>query len=311
MNKEIYISSSPLQGYTDHVYRRVHRKYFAGVDNYYTPFLRLEKGDYRSKDLRDLSKENNDELCIPQLLPGNSEELLRMIDTLQEMGWTECDLNFGCPFPMLAKRGKGSGMFRNLDVLEDIAKVISDKKDMRTSVKMRLGYDDAEQGLKALDLFNDLDLFHITCHARLGIDKYTSPLRLDDFQAFYEKCKQPLVYNGNVDNIQVANDLIERFPELKGFALGRSLLQNPNLAAEIKSGSEEKIASERLRDFHSELVTIYTENYTGGDHQILSKVKTIWDYLLDGQYHKEIKKIKKSTSLLKYNEGVNELLRQM
>ena len=311
MNNEIYISSSPLQGYTDYIYRRAHRKFFGGIDNYYTPFLRVEKGEYRSKDLRDLSKDNNDELCIPQLLPDGSQELLRMFDTLREMGWNECDLNFGCPFPMLVKRGKGSGMLKNLRVLEDVAKTILDNKDMRVSVKMRLGYDDAEQGLNALDLLNSLDLVHITCHARLGIDKYTSQLRLDDFQVFYEKCTQPLVYNGNVDNVKTANELIERFPNLKGFALGRPLLQNPNLATEIKNGNEEKITREQLRDFHKELAHAYSENYTGGDHQVLSKLKTIWDYLLDGKFPKEIKKIKKSTSLSKYNEGVNELLRQM
>ena len=303
----MYLSSAPLQGYTDAVYRRIHRKYFSGIDNYYSPFLRIEKGDLRAKDLRDISPENNNELTIPQLLPANQNELARMIDAVQEMGWGACDLNFACPFPMLSKRGKGAGMLANLDVLEEITQYLSVIKDMKVSVKMRLGYDKIEQGFAALDILKDLNLVHITCHARLGTDKYTSPLRLDDFEAFYKHCKHPLLYNGNVESLENAKFLVARFPKLKGFALGRSLLQRPQLAQEIKKGKSQKLATEILKDFHNELLAAYSQSLQGGDHQVLFKLKTVWDYLLATNFPREIKKIKKCTSWKKYENEVNNL----
>ena len=310
MKDAFKIISSPLQGYTDAVYRRLHRKYFGGVDNYYTPFLRIEKGGYRKRDLRDLAPENNDELTIPQILPANSDEFLRMVETLGELGWQECDLNFGCPFPMLSKRGKGSGMLAHIETLETIAKELIDfSKEMRFSIKMRLGYDCLEQGLECLEIFNNLDLKHIVCHSRLGIDKYTSPLRLDDFETFYNKCKQDLIYNGNVESLEIAQVFKERFPNIKGFALGRSLLTHPWLAKEIQQNSDNEMISSIIKEFHDDLFRCYSEKLEGGEHQLLNKLKTIWDYLLTDSFPKQIKKIQKSSSLNKYTMNVNEVFK--
>ena len=47
------IHFAPLQGYTDSVYREAHTRVFGGVDTYYTPFVRIEKGGFRNKDLKD------------------------------------------------------------------------------------------------------------------------------------------------------------------------------------------------------------------------------------------------------------------
>ena len=49
------IHFAPLQGYTDSVYREAHTRVFGGVDTYYTPFVRIEKGGFRNKDLKDIA----------------------------------------------------------------------------------------------------------------------------------------------------------------------------------------------------------------------------------------------------------------
>ena len=43
---------APLQGYTTGIYRKAHAEIFGGVDAYYAPFLRIENGKPREKDLR-------------------------------------------------------------------------------------------------------------------------------------------------------------------------------------------------------------------------------------------------------------------
>ena len=211
---------------------------------------------------------------------------------------------------MLAKWGKGSGMLANIDALEEIAKEIEVfSKDMRFSIKMRLGYDSLEQGLECLEIFNDLNLKHIVCHSRFGIDKYTSPLRLDDFETFYNKCKQDLIYNGNVESLEIAKRFREHFPYIKGFALGRSLLVRPWLAKEIEQNLENEMMMSQIKEFYNELFSCYCERLEGGEHQLLNKLKTIWDYLLTDSHSKQIKKIQKSSSINKYTMNVNELLK--
>ena len=71
------IHFAPLQGYTDCVYRKVHAAIFGGVDTYYTPFLRVENGGVRSKDLRDIVRsDNSPHNVIPQLIAANRMNVL-------------------------------------------------------------------------------------------------------------------------------------------------------------------------------------------------------------------------------------------
>ena len=46
----------------------------------------------------------------------------------------------------------------------------------------------------------------------------------------------------------------------------------------------------------------------GGEHQVLSKMKTIWDYLLPEADKRLRKKVLKSTSLTSYQSAVKDLL---
>ncbi len=41
---------APMQGYADGAYRKIHAKLYGGVDCYYTPFIRVEKGAPRRQD---------------------------------------------------------------------------------------------------------------------------------------------------------------------------------------------------------------------------------------------------------------------
>ena len=106
---------APLQGYTDVVYRKAHAALFGGIAAYYTPFVRIEKGDFRRKDLRDIDFENNRGVpVVPQAIASESDELRRIVDCMASLGYTRVDINLGCPFPILAYRHKGSGIFRSL-----------------------------------------------------------------------------------------------------------------------------------------------------------------------------------------------------
>ena len=44
--------ASPLQGFTEAPWRNIHHELFGGIDAYYTPFVRVEKGEFRNKDIR-------------------------------------------------------------------------------------------------------------------------------------------------------------------------------------------------------------------------------------------------------------------
>ena len=137
----IPIHFAPLQGYTDDAYRRIHHELVGGIKHYYTPFLRMEGGGVRSKDMRDIRPDFNESVpVIPQIIIKSMKEFDYLVGIVEEKGYTRIDINMGCPFPMQAKHGRGSGLLTHTDIIEDIAKAITDKKGVSFSVKMRLGH---------------------------------------------------------------------------------------------------------------------------------------------------------------------------
>ena len=67
MQDTLPIHFAPLQGYTEAIYRNAHDAFFGGVDTYYTPFVRLEKGNFRRRDVRGIEPENNG---VTHLIPA-------------------------------------------------------------------------------------------------------------------------------------------------------------------------------------------------------------------------------------------------
>ena len=55
---------------------------------------------------------------IPQLLAKDGALTAWMIGELRKMGYTEVNLNFGCPSGTVTAKGKGAGMLRDLSKLE-------------------------------------------------------------------------------------------------------------------------------------------------------------------------------------------------
>lgn len=151
MSLPVYFA--PLQGYTDVVYRKAHAALFGGIAAYYTPFVRIEKGDFRRKDLRDIDFENNRGVpVVPQAIASESDELRRIVDCMASLGYTRVDINLGCPFPILAYRHKGSGILPFPDEVERLLRPLESYDSLEFSVKMRLGWEEPSEALRLLPL---------------------------------------------------------------------------------------------------------------------------------------------------------------
>ena len=204
-----YIAFAPLQGYTDSAYRRAHHECVGGVDEYYTPFVRIEGGEVRKKDLRDTDPEANDGVpTVPQVIAKDGDEFARLCDALQEQGWGRIDLNMGCPFPMQVKAGRGSGLLQHPDHIEEIQREMLRRPEVLFSVKMRLGQESMDEGLALMPIVNDMPLVHVTLHPRLGRQQYKGVADREAFSRFYELCRHPLVYNGDIATMEDGYRLI-------------------------------------------------------------------------------------------------------
>ena len=312
-NEQLPIHFAPLQGYTDAIYRSAHARIFGGIASYYTPFVRLEHGDFRRKDVRELDADNNRGVNLtPQLIASTPEKILRILALFIEKGYKNVDINLGCPFPTLAKRHNGAGLLPYPDEVKALLMAaIEAHPEIQFSVKMRLGWEDANECMALLPLLNSLPLSHITMHPRLGKQQYKGEVDLEAFQRFYAECEKPLIYNGDLLTLDDIDTISNRFPRLGGLMIGRGLLANPALAIEYQQGAplslKEKI--EKIRLLHADVFSQYGNLLEGGDLQLLTKMRTFWEYLLPDGDRKAKKVIHKTSKLSNYQAAVSNLLR--
>lgn len=303
------IHFAPLQGHTDDVYRRTHYQLIGGIERYYTPFVRVEAGDIRSKDRRDIAPKNNMEVPVtPQVIFKNAKELLFLINEVEALGYQSIDLNMGCPFPLQAKHGRGSGLLGHPDIVAEVADIVKARPQLAFSVKMRLGWENAKEWMPVLDILNGTPLTHITLHPRTGTQQYKGSIDEAAFAQFYENCRHPLLYNGDLTTLEQLHEMEERYPRLAGLMIGRGLLARPSLAREYVEGDEwsheEHIRT--LRMLHTKLMEEYAR-IVKGDAQLHSKLRSYWEYTEPLIGHKPYKKIMKSGNLRNYLNAIEEL----
>ena len=301
------IHFAPLQGYTDSIFRKLHTEIFGGVDKYYTPFIRVERGDFRKKDIRELPDET--ELCtIPQIIASTKpEDIEKMVAMLEEKGYKEVNINMGCPFPMIAKHGMGSGLLADKEAVKAMIKVLEAHPSMQFSLKTRLGYDNENQIFEMTDIINNFPFTEVTMHPRIAKDQYSGDINHPKFAEFAKVCKHPLIYNGDVTTLDDINKISTIYPTLKGIMIGRGLLMNPALASEYKNGviMSDKEKKDKSKQLIKKLFT-QCEELMNGEEQSVAHVKAYFEYLLPDIEKRNRKKVLKANKAEKLRGAIAE-----
>lgn len=303
------IHFAPLQGYTDFEYRRIHARHCGGVQTYYSPFIRWEKGGIRDKDIKDILPENNEGLhLIPQIICADTDEFNRLADAIQELGYGEMDLNMGCPAPMQTKLMRGSGILPHPTRVSALLKEMERRPEVRFSAKMRLGFEEKEEWRELSDMLNSSCLKHLTVHPRIGKQMYKGEVDMDAFNEVYDSIHLPIIYNGDVTSMEQVSSLLERYPNLHGIMMGRGLLARPTLAQECLMGKEmphgERMSI--LMQMHEDMLGYCTRKYKV-DSQILLHIHAFWEYQESQLERKTWKKIMKAGNMKNYLEAIRKL----
>ena len=301
---EIY--SSALQGFTESPWRLYHRELFGGVDKYYAPFMRIEHDSFRNKDIRDILPENNEGVnLVPQIIATNADDSRKMIEKIMEYGYREININFGCPYVPVCKKGMGAGMLADAEKTKTLLDALMQYCDEVTfSIKTRLGYLSNEDIKTILPLFNEFNPLQLTVHPRIGKQQYNGELDLKSFEYVYENAVMPVVYNGEIFTVEDIKLIEEKYPKLKAVAVGRGLLVNPALGREYNGGDALEI-KEYLK-LQKKLMNHYSEMLCGDAH-IIAKLKPFWEYAPEEIDRKSLKAIKKSTTFAKYRDAVGNI----
>lgn len=309
---DLKIYQSPLQGFTDFTFRSVVAEVFGGIDKFFVPYISFGKGhEIKKSQLREVLPENNaGQKVVPQVLFSDESELLLLVKILLDFGYTEINLNLGCPYPMATNRGRGSAWLAKPDVLNDaLQKLFAQNLSARFSVKMRAGMTSDQEAGAIFAVLNEFPLEEVIFHPRTASQMYDGRANPELFAGALAQVKHPLVYNGDIRSVHDFQELKARFPDQQHWMIGRGLLMNPALALRIKGESidADELRS-RLQQFHDRIYEAYSERLEGGSH-ILMKMNQFWIYFSESfdNPHKARKLVKKAGNLNKYNAAVSEI----
>ena len=205
MENELKIFAAPLQGFTEAAWRVAHNEVFGGVDAYFTPFIRYEKGGLRNKDRREVLPENNCGIrLIPQIMASEPDEMKALTDFIISLGYKEIDLNMGCPFPLIANRGKGSGILQYPEKVSALMGCINEysANGVSFSVKMRLGQISADEWKEILPALNASEVKMITLHPRIGKQQYKGEVDIKKKRKAIHKANKLSVYLNEVEGVR-------------------------------------------------------------------------------------------------------------
>ena len=299
---------APLEGLTDSIYRRLHHKYFPGVDRYYTPFFSpTVHRALTAREARELpAADTIGAEVVPQLLTKVSEDFIWMSGVCKDLGYGEVNLNLGCPSGTVTAKGKGAGMLRDPDALDAFLYEIFSRSSLPISVKTRLGFTDPEEFYAILEIFGRYPIRELTVHPRVRQDFYNGDVNMPLFDYALSHSSAPVCYNGNLNTLSQIGDFSAAHPDVAAVMLGRGLIGDPGM---LTPGGT---TADKLEAFLGELFDEYAIHF-GGARNAMFRLKENWRYLfcLFQPDAKLQKRLRKATDLQEYKAVTSAILHQL
>ena len=295
---------APMEGITDATFRRLHAKYFPGVDKYFMPFLSPTiHRQLTHREARELPRADSMNFsAVPQLLGKNVEDMLWAIGVCADQGYDEVNINLGCPSGTVVSKGKGSGMLADVHALDAFLEAIYTKAVLPVSLKTRIGVNDSANWEQLLEIYRRYPVKELTVHPRIRKAFYKGDCDMAAFARAAEDSPFPVCYNGNITSVTEAEAIAARFPAVESVMIGRGLVANPGML----SGGTDRAT---LKAFLNELSDTYCVVFESKRNAIY-RMKDNWHYLIalfEGS-DKLWKEMRKSTDYDRFIAIANEII---
>ncbi|MFH0726912.1 MAG: tRNA-dihydrouridine synthase family protein [Pseudomonadota bacterium] len=310
----LFLSLAPIRGFTNALYRNLYSRHFKGIDAAIAPFITtLCAKQINRAHIKDILPENNNGMpVVPQIIGNDPAAFIQLATTFHNLGYPTVNWNLGCPFPMVAKKRRGSGMLPHPRMIAAFLDAVIPRIPTRMSIKARIGREKKEEIFHLLPIFNQYPLEEIILHPRTGVQMYTGAVDLDTFEQCLALLNLPVTYNGDIFDYASFISLRDRFRTVSRWLIGRGVLANPFLPGILRSGEETIFEPvKRFKKFHDELFEGYRAELSGPSH-LVDKMKGYWLYFFRSFETGEafFKKMKKVTAVKKYEELVSRFFEE-
>ena len=257
---------APMAGITDRQFRLILRR-IGGAGLVTMEFISSEALVRGNKHTRRLMHYVEEERPISiQIYGARPEAMVEAAKVVEGIGADACDINMGCPANKILKGCAGCSLMGNLDLAQDIVRIVRKSLTIPLTVKFRLGLnDDAKNFLELGRICEGEGVDAVAVHARTAKQMFSGEARWSEIARLKETLSIPVVGNGDV---RTAEDAVRMLRETgcDGVMIGRASMKNPWIykqAAELLQGKTPTLPTPQDRHAlirtHFDMVTAQEE----------------------------------------------------